>query len=76
MWSSVLSDYQAQGTQIDINSLPTTTCLFSRNRTLNDGETHWTRNLPDGLTGYLDGDDIDAASYMGHIVSLKVDRNN
>jgi hypothetical protein len=77
-WSALASEYQVLGTQLDVNSLPTTTALFSRNRSLNDGETHWTRNLPDGLSGYLDGDNIDVNGGPGNsrTACLEVERDN
>jgi hypothetical protein len=74
-WSAMFSQYQ--GTSISIGSLPTRTRSFSRNMSLNDGTTYWTRNLPNDVSSnYRGADGFDAGPAMGHSACLYVERND
>jgi hypothetical protein len=77
-WQAIVNYYSnpANATQIQLNSLPDRTSTFSRNPSLNDGQTYWTGDLPEGITGYREADDVDVGAYKGHSACMLVERND
>jgi Tfp pilus assembly protein PilX len=53
-WTSVFNYYKNNGTQIDINSLPTQTPNLARNAGIENGENDWTGNAPGMSTADVD----------------------
>jgi hypothetical protein len=83
-WWQAIFDYYAgpptsangSGTQIAIGSLPDRTPNFGRNPSLDDGQTYWTGNIPDGIAGCRDADGTDVVPFAGHTACFLVQRND